>query len=202
MGCFFEGLLQTKIISNKVELKTDNHIDEKLVKAYQAGDQKAMAKLVKRWHLIFCKKAFWIVKDANLSKDIAQDSWQTIIDKLHTLQKPSSFKSWALRIVYSKSLDALRRVRLNRLKEAELSNLQETLDEDYSENIVIKEALLKAIKQLPEQQQSVIKLFYTEAYSLKEISNILKISEGTTKSRLFHAREKLKLILKPIICNK
>jgi len=46
------------------------------------------------------------------------------------------------------------------------------------------------------QQQMVIKLFYTEEYSLKEISKTLNISVGTTKSRLFHAREKLKQILK------
>ena len=56
--------------------------------------------------------------------------------------------------------------------------------------------LLKAIKKLPEQQQIVIRLFYVEDYTLKEISEILNISIGTAKSRLFHAREKLKLILK------
>jgi RNA polymerase sigma factor (sigma-70 family) len=56
--------------------------------------------------------------------------------------------------------------------------------------------LSKAIKTLPTKQQMVIKLFYVEEYSLKQISDLLNISLGTTKSRLFHAREKLKLILK------
>ena len=67
---------------------------------------------------------------------------------------------------------------------------------DYDEKKKLKVALLDAIKQLPVQQQEVLKLFYTEDYSLKEISQLLHISVGTTKSRLFHAREKLKLILK------
>ena len=177
-------------------MKKDSHIDAGLVKAYQAGNQKAIAELVKRWHLIFCKKSYWIVKDANLSKDIAQDSWQTIMAKLHTLQKPSSFKSWALRIVYSKSLDALRDLSRKRSKETELGLSQVSLVDDFKENIELKEALLKAVKHLPEQQQSVLRLFYTEEYSLKEISDLLHISIGTTKSRLFHAREKLKVILK------
>jgi len=178
-------------------LKTDNHIDIELVKAYQAGDQKAIARLVKRWHLIFCKKAHWMVNDANLSKDIAQESWQTIMDKLHTLQKPSSFKSWALRIVYSKSIDALRQQSKKRMQETDLGTSQVAINDEYKEeNAELKEALLKAIKCLPEQQQSVIRLFYTEAYSLKEISTLLNISVGTTKSRLFHAREKLKKTLK------
>ena len=42
----------------------------------------------------------------------------------------------------------------------------------------------------------VIRLFYKEGYILKEISAILAISIGTTKSRLFHTREKIKTILK------
>ncbi|WP_033960547.1 RNA polymerase sigma factor [Psychroserpens jangbogonensis] len=177
-------------------MKKDNHIDIELVKAYQAGDQKAIAKLVKRWHLIFCTKAYWMVKDANLSKDIAQESWRTIMDKLHTLQKPSSFKSWALRIVYSKSLDALRDISRKRTKETEFGNSQVTFVDDYNESAELKEALLKAVNHLPDHQKVVLRLFYTEDYSLKEISDILNISIGTTKSRLFHAREKLKLTLK------
>lgn len=177
-------------------MKKDNHIDATLVKSYQAGDQKAIAVLVKRWHLEFCKKAYFIVKDANVSKDIAQDCWQTIMAKLDTLEKPSSFKSWALRIVYNKSLDVLRQQSKNRLKETKIENLQVAEIDDYNENIELKEKLLKAIQHLPEQQQMVVRLFYTEDYSLKEISKLLHISEGTVKSRLFHAREKLKQTLK------
>ena len=60
----------------------------------------------------------------------------------------------------------------------------------------IKIDLLKAIQSLSINQQMVIRLFYVEEYSLKDISDTLKISVGTVKSRLFHAREKLKLILK------
>jgi RNA polymerase sigma-70 factor (ECF subfamily) len=182
-------------------LKTENHIDAILVKAYQAGDQKAIAQLVKRWHLKFCNKAFWIVKDVNMSKDIAQESWRTIMDKLHTLKKPASFKSWALRIVYSKSLDALRERSRKHAKESEFSNTQGSFDEENKDNTEVKEALLKAVKGLTDEQQVVLRLFYTEDYSLKDISKLLNISVGTTKSRLFHARENLKKILKPIIGN-
>jgi RNA polymerase sigma factor (sigma-70 family) len=54
----------------------------------------------------------------------------------------------------------------------------------------------KAILSLPANQQVVLRLFYTEGYSLNEISDILEIAVGTVKSRLFHGREKLKTILK------
>ena len=177
-------------------MKNHSQIDTELIKAYQAGDQKAIAKLVERWHLIFCKKAYWIVKDTDLSKDIAQECWQTIMNKVQTLQKPSSFKSWALRIVYSKSLDALRDINRKRENEMEFGISKTSSLEVDKEHIEIKQVLLKAVNTLPESQQVVLRLFYTENYTLKEISALLNISVGTTKSRLFHAREKLKLILK------
>jgi len=177
-------------------LKIDKRSDAKLVAAFQSGDKKALATLVKRWHLTFCKKAYWIVKDADLSKDIAQDTWQTIIVKIDTLKDTSSFGSWALRIVYSTSLDVLRTKNSERFKQEEYVKNQEVIVEDVNENTILKRKLLLAIQDLPEQQQQVIKLFYVEEYALKEISKTLDISLGTAKSRLFYAREKLKTILK------
>ena len=177
--------------------KTENYSDAQLVISYQSGDQVALAALVKRWHLDFCRKANSLLKDPDLSKDIAQECWNTIMLKIHDLNEPEKFAGWAMRIVYSKSLDALRRITRDRLKKEKYSiesNVEQL--EVESDNEAIKRDLLLEIKKLPVHQQHVIKLFYVEDYSLKEISNILHISIGTAKSRLFHAREKLKQQLK------
>ena len=176
--------------------KKETIVDGKLVLDYQSGNQKALAILVKRWHLQFCKKAYWIVKDADLSKDIAQDSWTTIIYKMNTLKDVNRFGSWALRIVYSKSLDTLRSKSKERINQQKFVKDEAALIEDYKENDQLKNKLLEAIQNLPNQQNAVVKLFYLQDYSLKEISKTLNISVGTVKSRLFHAREKLKQILK------
>ncbi|TXE19611.1 RNA polymerase sigma factor [Psychroserpens burtonensis] len=170
--------------------------DDILVLEFQLGNKKVLASLVEKWHIIFCKKAYWLVKDADVAKDIAQESWQVIIEKIETLNDVSSFGSWASRIVYSKSLDHLRTRSKERLRVSKIDKQQIGIVETYKENTALKEVLLKAVKQLPDQQQVVVRLFYTESYSLKEISETLSISVGTAKSRLYNAREKLKLILK------
>jgi RNA polymerase sigma-70 factor (ECF subfamily) len=177
-------------------LKQDKTIDAKLVEAYKAGDQKAMATLVKRWHVTFCKKAYWVLKDAHMSKDVAQESWRAIMNKLNTLQNPEQFKSWALRIVYNRSMDVLRKQSRERFINNEIDENLAVVVEDYDEKLELKQALLKAIKALSNEHQHVVKLFYIEDYSLMEISDLLDISVGTAKSRLFHAREKLKQTLK------
>lgn len=172
-------------------------IDGKLVSDYQAGNLGALNLLVKNWHKAFCEKAFWVVRDVDVAKDIAQDSWKTIIAKINDLQNPESFGSWALRIVYTKSIDWVHSNKKTIKTYEDYKYKQElTTTSESKDHEDLKRALLMAIKKLPEQQQVVISLFYVEDYSLKNISELLGISIGTAKSRLFHAREKLKTILK------
>ena len=174
----------------------ENTSDRNLIERYISGDKSALAILVKRWHKIFCEKAFWVLRDKDLSKDVAQESWIIIINKLDTLKKAESFKSWALRIIYTKAIDAhKRRTRefqeLNKIETTGYTELNEKEDAT-----LLKKKLLRAIQDLSKEKQDIIRLFYVREYSLKEISSFLQIPIGTAKSRLFKAREQLKSILK------
>ena len=180
-------------------MKKENILsDLVLIEKYQKGDINSLNHLVKRWHLKFCNLAFWIVKDTDIAKDIAQESWTIIIGKLVTLKEPNKFKSWAISIVNRKAIDYLRAINKekNKLKLYYNETEKETLFIDLDDNTILKKELLNAIQNLSIEHQMVIRLFYKESYNLKEISEILKVSVGTTKSRLFHAREKLKVKLK------
>lgn len=174
---------------------TPNKIfDALLVLQYQSGDKKALGMLVKRHHNRFCSHANWYLSDLDASKDVVQDCWGIIMNKLGNLRDPNSFSSWAMRIVTRKSIDNLRRNKTKRekLRQYQYTNLEVTYNEENTEIIKLRQA----IKSLPNDQQIVLRLFYTQEYSLIEIGHILDISVGTVKSRLFHAREKLKTILK------
>jgi len=175
---------------------TPNKIfDALLVLQYQAGDKKALGMLVKRHHNRFCSHANWYLFDLDTSKDVVQDCWGIIMNKLSDLKDPNSFSSWAMRIVTRKSIDFLKQNKTKRekLRQYQFTNLEGTNNEEKNTEII---KLQQAIKSLPNDQQIVLRLFYTQEYSLLEISNILDISVGTVKSRLFHAREKLKTNLK------
>lgn len=178
---------------------TNNLSDDELVLSYQSGNTSALSGLVKRWHVQFCKLAYWYVKDADLAKDIAQESWVIIFKKLDTLKNPKQFKSWAVSIVNRKAIDCIRAINResNKLhtfyKEKDKNNNVDNSEERKTKLISI---LKVGIDELPTNQKMIIKLFYTENYSLQQLSEALKISVGTAKSRLFHAREKLKKSLK------
>ena len=166
-----------------------------LVLQYLSGSKKAFSLLVKRYNSKMCNHAYWFIYDKDIAKDIVQDSWGIIIKKLPYLKKPNSFGSWAMQIVTRKSIDYLNKNNRDREKLKDYYNEPKVdNDLDHKESDLIK--VHEAIKGLPQDQQVVLRLFYLEEYSLKEISEILDKSEGTVKSRLYHAREKLKTILK------
>ena len=178
--------------------RTDQIFDALLVMECQAGKKSAFNLLAKRWHAKFCKQAYWYTRDKEQAKDIAQESWGVILNKIQFLKDPNSFGSWAMRIVTNRSLDWLRKQKREREKgqnenyksAATLQNEELKTSADHSAKVS------EAIKNLPLKQQQVLNLFYLEEFSLKQISEILDISVGTVKSRLFTARETLKSILK------
>ncbi len=176
--------------------KPENILDSWLVLDYRSGNKKALALLVKRWHPKFCKQAYWYTKDIHQAKDIAQESWSIIMKNISKLEDTNKFGSWAMTILNRKAVDWLRiqKRKSEGLKSYYESKQNQSMTNDNSDNEL--QNLKNVIRELPEDQQIVIRLFYIESCSLNEISEILNISKGTVKSRLFYAREKLKSIIK------
>ncbi len=140
------------------------------------------------------KTIYYHTSDRDAIDDIAQDCWYVIIGKLKELKLKISFNAWALAIVRRKSIDWIRNQQQARMQVQSLileneSDLVDRKTDDRWEIIQIR------IQQLSPTQRIVLTMFYLENLSLQEISDVLKISKGTVKSRLFYARENLKNIL-------
>ena len=103
--------------------KKQNPTDGFLISAYKAGDTSALAILVKRYHKVFCEKAYWVTKDKDIAKDIAQETWIIIIKKMDQIENLESFKSWALRIVYTRAIDALKQKNKENKNVASVGNI-------------------------------------------------------------------------------
>ena len=172
-------------------------IDAMLVVSFKSGDQKAFSLLFERWNKKLCVFAFGYVKDWSLAKDITQETWKTVLFRIHQLRDTDCFGSWVMTIAARKSIDEItRRNRTRKVTNSpndEVSNVQaydNTAEQQKIENIK------KAMAKLPVAQKIVIRLFYLEDYSLNEISEITGASLSTVKTRLFRARQKIKNELK------
>lgn len=174
--------------------RTKNSDNKLLVKRYQNGDTKALQLLIKEFHPKLVKTIYYYTKNYEPVDDLAQECWYSIIKNLEKLKLEISFEAWALTIARRKAVNWIRLQQRLR-KQAKLIK-DETQTEVQCNKADNKDDKLEktriGIQQLPTSQKIVLNMFYTENLSLSEISKVLKISEGTVKSRLFYAREKLK----------
>ena len=165
----------------------NNILDEWLVMQAQDGDMKAYSILIKRWHPKMLSHAYRMTKDSEVAKDIAQESWRVITSKLGNLKSPRAFKVWVYRIISNKSADWIK----ERQKERALIQEQDVVEvaDDSGENLI---TMKQALNELPADSKLILTMFYMDRHSVREIGEILGLSPGTVKSRLFYSRKKLK----------
>ncbi|MEM6724468.1 MAG: sigma-70 family RNA polymerase sigma factor [Bacteroidota bacterium] len=170
----------------------DHVFDQLLVIDIQSGNRQALNLLAKRWHQRIYQFALKKVSDPEAANDIAQETWMAIQKGIQKLKDPAKFPSWALGITFRKSVDHIRYLQKKRKeKDQQLPTITEDKESEQQHDRQIQ-ALRKAIRTLPKKQRQTLELFYLDNYNLQEIAAILKIPEGTVKSRLFKARDLLK----------
>ena len=123
------------------------------------------------------------------AEDNLQEAFITIFKKIGQFQHKGSFEGWMKRVVINTVLQTYRQKNVLNLVE---ENYPEEVEVEINENEVSLEFLLKIIQELPERYRMVFNLYVLDGHSHKEISDLLGIAEGTSKSNLSRAR----LILK------
>ncbi len=171
--------------------------DEWLVLKCQSGDKEALSSLIEKWHHKVLSQAYFQIKDNEGAQDVVQEVWSAVINSIHKLKEPAKFKSWLYRIVYVKSIDWIRekqKVKKHLDKRWEVENELNAESKDETEANL--QLILRALKDMNDQERLVIRLFYLESHSLKSIAEILDMPIGSVKSKMFYARERLKKLIK------
>jgi len=126
--------------------------------------------------------------DPETARDIVQDAWIAISRGLASLRDDHAFLPWALRIVTRAAARDLGRKRRRR-------DAQQGYTEALDETVTDAPDLSAAIATLPVPQRAALALFYLEEMSVAEVAVALDIPPGTVKTRLMHARNKLRAYL-------
>ena len=169
-------------------------LDEYLAASARAGDRDAFARLAVRWHPKLLMHAYRLMGDMEFARDVAQESWGDIAKSLPGLRDSALFPAWSYRIVTRRAADAIKRLQRERKTNAAYAaepsnNVSTTTSMEASAD---SGPLNIAIADLPPQQRAAIALHYKEGLSIAEISAALEVPMGTVKTRLMHARRKLR----------
>ena len=171
--------------------------DEQLVIALAGGDQRAFDQLYGRYSrplMAYFMRMLW--KDREKAEDFVHDLFTKLIHRPELFDPSRSFKTW----VYSVANNMCK----NEYKKQEIrKNTSNGLDSSYpvsdgsrntlseAHNALFKEAFDEQMKELDGRHREVFELRHFDGLSMKEIADVLAISEGTVKSRLFSATKYL-----------
>lgn len=201
-----------KNMKNTLAYTELNHADEeKLITRVQNGDPEAFTPFVQKYQQRVYNLIYRRIRNHEAAEDICQEvflkAWQALPD----FKGKSGFYSWLHQIAVNCSIDFIRKQK----REIVFAYEELTINPDDTiqipqphaspPEILEKEELghiiRKAVTQLPAGQQRVFNLRYREELPIKEIAAHLNKSEGTVKSHLYHARQKLQEILRPYLQN-
>ena len=184
---------------NKQESLYKN-IHQDIIDRCKSGEQKAQFQLYKLYYKAMFNTCLRIVNDSLEAEDIMQESFLKAFEKINSYKGEVSFGAWIKRIVINHSLDELRKRKLD------LESIEESVYEikDNEEHFADDDIKMKAeeirdqIKQLPDGYRIVLSLYLIEGYDHDEISEILHISNSTSRSQCARAKKKLIERLKEI----
>jgi RNA polymerase sigma-70 factor (ECF subfamily) len=176
------------------------------------GDHEAFRLLVERYQDRAYRLALRVMRDEESARDVVQEAYLKAYRSLDRFEGRSSFYTWFYRIVMNLCLDAKRRQPATRAVEWDEQVAMQTpastgldaVDADYQrstgpsgelERAELREALRKAIEQLPDDARQTLLLREVDGLSYAEIAEALEIPKGTVMSRLHHARRRLRGLL-------
>ncbi|MFC2135067.1 RNA polymerase sigma factor [Bacteroidota bacterium] len=171
--------------------------DYTLIREFIDGQEDAFGKLIVKHKEKVRNLVYLTLGDTEFIDDISQDVFINVYHKLKEFRFESKFTTWLYRITINKCRDYLRKKRVRSIFVPIKDDGPEFSGGTHSENIDIPQLVRNAIDKLPEKLRVPLILRDIDGLSYNEIAEKLDCEVGTVKSRIFRARESLKIILSP-----
>jgi RNA polymerase sigma factor (sigma-70 family) len=167
--------------------------DEELVAGSIRGDRRIQEIVYRKYAKTMYNICLAYEPDRDIAKDILQDSFIKVFRTISTFNNQGSLEGWIRKIITNTAIDHFRQAKIAESRFFAIDSLLRSEEPHVKENTVMEnEDILKVVKQLPEGARLVFNLYSLEGYNHKEISEMLGISEGTSKSQLSRAKQLLK----------
>ncbi|HTQ05251.1 MAG TPA: RNA polymerase sigma factor [Polyangiaceae bacterium] len=171
---------------------------QEFVERLRRGEVEAVAAAYDEHHAALCSFAKRLLGDDAAAEDLVQDVFVVLPDVVHRFAPEAPLRSFLLGIAANRARHHVR-ARSRRRKFAdrlELEPLEPVPDpEVLSERRRLADRLARALEALPLEQRTTFVLKEIEGYAAKEVADILSIPEATVRTRLFHARKRLRSFL-------
>ena len=169
-------------------------LNSNLIEGCIKKDRKSQKELYKLYYGYALRICLRYTKNKDEAVEVVNDGFMKVFMNIVRYQVEQSFNSWLSTIMINTAIDHYRK----RIKQLEMEELNDQHQVEDRENILSNinyEDLIKLVQKLSYAYRTVFNLFAIDGYTHEEISDLLHISVGSSKSNLFKARENLKKML-------
>ncbi|HPO39638.1 MAG TPA: RNA polymerase sigma factor [Bacteroidales bacterium] len=173
----------------------DIHIHDRLIDECREGNRRAQFRLYELYSKAMFNTAYRIMGNREDAEDMLQEAFTDCFRKIGSYRTESTFGAWLKTIVINRCISRLRK------REAELVFIDDysrhEMQQDEPQEMIWPDpsVIARAVERLPDGYRVVFSLYLLEGYDHTEISQILGISESTSKTQYSRAKERLKKIL-------
>lgn len=166
-------------------------IIDNLVSSAKNGSAEAFGELYEIYSKDMFRFAYYYLGSYTMAEDCVSECVCLAFQKIGSLRKSSSFKSWLFKILHNCCNSAMREKILStgNVEYTSLTNLAS--EEDMGEKLSLKEALAA----LSGEEREIVILHYCHGYTSKEIGEILEMNDATVRSKIMRSGEKMRKFL-------
>lgn len=161
-------------------------------KRFLRGETSALEDLVRTYSDALIRFAYCYLNDATLAEDIMEESFAVLLATRKLFNDEAHLRAYLYKVARNKSIDYLRR----RGRESSLSDIEEVLSQDNTEEALIKKErnrkIYTCLQQLPDQYREVLCLSYFDGFSNEQICKVMKKSKKQVYNLLARSRAALK----------
>ena len=177
---------------------TANIVRDELVERCKLGDHQGYEMLYQQYSKAMYNTSLRIVNNTADAEDVLQEAFIDAFRSLNDFHYRSTFGAWLKRIVVNKSINILRKRKLN-LVDIDKTSVYELIEEERTDEEELQykvDEIKKAIKKLPDGYRTVLSLYLLEGYDQEEISEIMGITHNTVRTQYIRAKHKLLYLIK------
>jgi len=176
-------------------------MDDVYVEKVCQGDTESFRYFLKKYKDMAFSLSVSILKDEFIAEEVVQESFIKAFNGIKSFNSKSSFRTWFYRIVLNEAFQRRKKIKREFIE----------FQPEYNEEIVDESILLaldkdelihninEALKMLPDRESVVLRLFYLEEESIKDVCEITGWSESNTKVILHRARKSMLYALNKLI---
>lgn len=170
------------------------NIHQHIIEAAKKGDRKAQKQLYELYAKAMYNVCLRMLRDTEKSQDCLQEAFIDAFTNLNKFDFRVAFGAWLKRLVINRCINELKRNQRS-------MEFIDSIEDDVYEEIEVEEKALQvqaiklAMQELPAGSRAIFSMYLIEGYDHVEISQVLQISESTSKSQYMRAKQRIKRII-------